>query len=899
MAYDAMGNYTGYDESVGEPVNPYDYEEEERKKEELRKQLEEQQKKQEELASQVAHKQEVTTMADGSRVEKTTRHTPASGPVAPDDYNASIAQQESGNRPDIGYHNKNKSSAYGPYGLTGAGYEDARRANPNLPADITQATPEQQTQAQNAYTQQNAKYLQNYGVEPTPNNLAAAHFLGAKGLSDYLKTGYISDAAAKANGGIENVKRIVNSRLGGQQAPASGAAQQQSLAPGEQGGMPTARPSLQPIDPNAQVSPEQLQANAPVSPEQAQQQPAGPKPNSYDEFGTPGYSEARSQLDKHVDAYTSAQNDPNALMALSANKEVPDWMQERSRNRAADIITQQREMKNAQEKLAEATPTDLAKYMREKSTGGSWLKAIFYASIGAKSLAQAEGAKLGIGTEKVVTDANGKSHIVKVSSNGTPLEGYSAETGKKMTPEEMVAALGGASTGKVSTSAEQFQDKEGNIYRSQADDKGRLVTKNIVTGETYKGDPTKLTRVRDVASQTSDERKQGYRRENDATQFANSIRKLDYAGKLKAVEEFRQAAINRGEPDLSDTELSAMGIDRPDLGSVKAQPKPAAAPAQAAPAPAAAPQGAIAAPVAPTPEPGQPATAIAPVNPNAPAPGTSVTGRMTPEAMKRQEAEQKLAREGASTVNVDQQKRFNEYVEKDLQPKADAGKMISRVRKEQINGPDGILNNPEIAGMLSGSNGGEVGNIMRDLITGNFKDQTDLTTRVAALNLTPRQKEVLYTQIGLNNQILPQTLKANAGPGAISEAEHKINREANVEITRQPLYSGLTLMTRDQFQKDMAVAKNDFRSSNPNVRTTDDMNKAWSAQEKRANEAYDQIYAARAAYIAKHNPNNTNPGAVVDAFKHYPVPTWTGNSWDYGTEFAKKAARKPLGSFNN
>ena len=75
--------------------------------------------------------------------------------------------------------------------------------------------------------------------------------------------------------------------------------------------------------------------------------------------------------------------------------------------------------------------------------------------------------------------------------------------------------------------------------------------------------------------------------------------------------------------------------------------------------------------------------------------------------------------------------------------------------------------------------------------------------------------------------------------------------------------------------------------------------KAWAAQEKRANEAYDGIYAARANYIAKHNPNNTNPGAVVDAFKHYPVPTWNGNSWEYGTEFAKKAARKPLGSFKN
>ncbi|CAB4151548.1 hypothetical protein UFOVP592_22 [uncultured Caudovirales phage] len=918
MAYNAMGDYTGFDESVSEPVNPYEFEDEEKRKEELKRQLQQAQREEEELASKVSHKQEVTEYGDGSQTVKTTKEIPAGGPVAPEDYNASIARQESGNNPNIGYHDRSKGTASGMYGMTDAGYADARKLDPNLPADRLQSTPEQQTAAQNAYTQQNAKYLQNYGVEPTPNNLAAAHFLGAKGLSDYLKTGYVSDAAAKANGGIENVKRIVNQRLGGQAAPASGAAQQQNLMPGEQGGMPTKKPPLQPVDPNAQVSPEQLQANAPgaavsnadkqavqpvapVSPEQAQQQ-EGPKPNSYDEFGTPGYSEARAQLDKHVDAYTTAQNDPNALMALSANKDVPEWMQERSRNRAADIITQQRDMKNAQEKLAEATPTELAKYMREKSTGGSWLKAIFYASIGAKSLAQAEGAKLGIGTEKIVTDANGKSHIVKVSSNGTPLEGYSAETGKKMTAEEMVAAIGGGSAGKVSTSAEQFQDKEGNIYRSQSNDKGQLVTKNIVTGETYKGDPTKLTRVRDVAGEKSDERKQGFRRENDATQFANSIRKMDYAGKLKAVEEFQQAAVNRGEPLLTDEELSRMGVDRPDISTPTRQQPRQAKPA-AAPAPAAAPQGAVAAPVAPTPEPGQPATAIAPVDPNAPAPGTSVTGRMTPEQMKRQEAEAKLQREGASKVSVDQQERFNKYVAEDLQPKADAGKMISRIRKEQINGPDGILKNPEIVGMLQGSSGGEVGNILRDLITGT-SNQADLSTRVGSLNLDDNQKRVLYTQIGLNNQILPQTLKANAGPGAISEAEHKINREANVDITRQPLNSALSLMTRDQFVKDLAVAKNDFRSNNPGVRTTDDMNKAWDAQERKAQQAYDGIYAARAAYIAKYNPldkdgKQTNPNAVVEAFKHYPVPSWNGKDWDHGTDFAKKAARRPLGSFNN
>jgi hypothetical protein len=52
------------------------------------------------------------------------------------------------------------------------------------------------------------------------------------------------------------------------------------------------------------------------------------------------------------------------------------------------------------------------------------------------------------------------------------------------------------------------------------------------------------------------------------------------------------------------------------------------------------------------------------------------------------------------------------------------------------------------------------------------------------------------------------------------------------------------------------------------------------------------------AYIAKYNPDGKNAGAVVDAFKHYPVPEWTGQSWDYKTDYARKAARPGLSSFN-
>ena len=605
MAYDQMGNYTGFDDSVSEPVNPYDYEDELRREEELRRQLEAQQAQQDELASQVSHKQEITTMGDGSQVEKTTRKIPSGGAVNPGDYNASIAQQESGNNPNIGYHNRELGTASGMYGMTDAGYADARRANPNLPEDRLQSSPEQQTQAMTAYTQQNARYLQNYGVEPTENNLAAAHFLGAKGLSDYLKTGQISEAAARANGGADNVRRIVDQRLGGSMAAASGAAQPPQPQP--QGAVaPQALPSEQPA--------QSIQTPMPA-----------PQPQQGRESG--GY----------IDQYQTAQDNPESLMKLSSDERAPDFIKERARNRAADLITQQRELKNAQEKISTATPTELAKYLRDKTTGGSWIKAIFYATIGAKQLAQEEGAKLGIGSEKVVMDSEGRANIVKVSTNGTPLEGYSAATGKKLSAEELISAVGGGAAGKVSTPAETYSDKDGNLYRSQSNESGRLVMRNAVTNEIYKGDPTKLKRERDVAGAAADERKQGFKRENDTTSFANNIRRMDYDSKLKAVAEFRQAAINRGEPDLTDAELSAMGVNRPDLGQPRAQgaapqtPAPAQPAPGAAPMPQAQPQGAVA-PAAPA----QPMGAVAPTSP-------SVSGRMSvSEANSRREDEKSL-----------------------------------------------------------------------------------------------------------------------------------------------------------------------------------------------------------------------------------------------------------------
>ena len=483
--YEMMGNPMGY----VDPVAPAGYETEEE-----RKKREEAERKR--IANEVAQKREVVTYADGSKTEKTTREIPAEQlrnaavqasndptaaatasrqavtPVAPvsPSYNANIARQESGTRPDIGFHDRNKSTAYGTYGMTSAGYEDARRRDPSLPQDITQASPEQQTQAQNAYTQQNAGYLQNLGIEPTENNLAAAHFLGAQGLSNYLKTGQISEAAARANGGADNVKRIVDQRLSGQSAPASGAAQQRSQP-------------VQPVRPQAQPGPGVAVATGqgvqgtmttPVSPEQAQAQAQAQAQPTADQFTGQGIrapgAEPTVQPQAsagYIDQYQANQNDAAALMKLGTDENAPEMLRDRARNRAADLITQQREQAKAQAELATKTPTELARMMADRKKDGSWGKYVLFGALGMTALRDQEASKLGIGTDQVIMGADGKSYLVKVGANGAPIEGFAGETGKALNPQELITVMGyGSAMKNVNQGQEVYKDPSGDVKGS-------------------------------------------------------------------------------------------------------------------------------------------------------------------------------------------------------------------------------------------------------------------------------------------------------------------------------------------------------------------------------------------------------------------------------------------------
>ena len=124
-----------------------------------------------------------------------------------------IGQLESNNNPGIGYHNRSRSSAYGQYGFTAPTWADLRRTNPSLPADITQATPEQQLAAFNQLKDANGRRLAGYGLPANTGSIALAHLLGAAGARDYMQNRTLSPEAIAANGGEDALRRIADQRL--------------------------------------------------------------------------------------------------------------------------------------------------------------------------------------------------------------------------------------------------------------------------------------------------------------------------------------------------------------------------------------------------------------------------------------------------------------------------------------------------------------------------------------------------------------------------------------------------------------------------------------------------------------------------------------------------------------
>lgn len=426
------------------------------------------------------------------------------------------------------------------------------------------------------------------------------------------------------------------------------------------------QPTIAPVSPDQVMQPTMPQVSEPVqvvgpmqpptqpmSNEQLQQAMSkdvtsqGNKPvDKLDQFANQGIKMPGMQMavgttpaTDYINQYQNIQSDPGKLLQFSQDETIPEWMKNRARSRAADILDSERQKQMAKERMQNMNPNDLEKALREKTTGGSWLKAIMFGMLGMENSAQEEAAKLGIGKETSITGSNGTPYIVKLASNGTPIEGFNAKTGTKLTPTELVAVTAGAAAQKGAvTHTGKMQviegPQKGEVFYERTTPQGiELVD---VNGNRYTG-PTSNLRPFGIGSDIATK---------NQIQIQELQNKLAFAGPTASASE-REKIIAESEarfgPLPEEYKAIVRGVSPQVQGTVPTQAQPVPQPMPTA-RPSVQGQPAPTMPVAPSPLPQ--------AGPNVG--GTNVTGA-TPAAREAALATQQKQQ----AANIEQKKELN------------------------------------------------------------------------------------------------------------------------------------------------------------------------------------------------------------------------------------------------
>jgi hypothetical protein len=501
--------------------------------------------------------------------------------------------------------------------------------------------------------------------------------------------------------------------------------------------------------------------------------------------------------------------------------------------------------------------------MTKRSQGnsvGDWMQYLLFRHVGLTDMANQKGEELGIGhkwTQSTISDADGNDIAVELqtTASGKVLGGNRLD-GTALTPQELNQA-GGAIGSKLNIVGGSYvNDKTGEV--------GRLVS-NEKTGKSY--------------IQTDKGRKpmEGFRPQSSsgtaADQRAKLIREMNIKLQGKTLEEdmiirrdYNKLLIGEGLTPLQPSEGGSMIAPQISDGQTTTT-VPAAAPS----APAAAPGA-------------RPPAAATGQRPTATQIATGAEAAKTPVLVRRED-----------------EQSYIKYKNDDLLPKADAGNKLAGIRRDQISGPDGILNNPEIAGLLSGTGGQarEFQNLFRDVVGGSFDKVDDMSARIKQSGLDERTKQVLQIQLQRQREVTPLLIREVAPVGAITDFEQRMAKEAGIDVLRQGLYASLTNLTRSQFQSDMAAYKAVFAERNPELRTRAEFDRAWNAEKSRLDASYRQVYTDRAKYLGQYNRDGRNNNATIVAFRdHYPVPTFDPSTGQFRFGgYSRNAERPPLSTF--
>jgi hypothetical protein len=438
-----------------------------------------------------------------------------------------------------------------------------------------------------------------------------------------------------------------------------------------------------------------------------------------------------------------------------------------------------------------------------------------------------------------------------------------------------------------------LQDKEGNLYRSQSDEKGKLVTRNTVTNEIYRGSE-KLTRARDVAGATADERKQGYRRENINSEVMATIQKergKDVMGALKDYE---------AQSSKPLTDEDRMSFIRQYGGLAVPGTTGQAAPTGTAPAKVTAPVAPeaqaekVSAPVAPTVGVAQPqpttnnagnaaVTSVTAVKPGYDANNMPV--RLPTEGAKAYEKRYKEWDEDQKTQRELGQKSSEAVIKhrnETIVPAAAAASEGSQIVKDQLK----VVEDPRTDALFglynkaqSNSKADKNWAIVRDVISGKVESKEGQTVSEdwARTNLDPNQYSDWMRLTSGNAKLATAEIKSGGFGAQISNADRASAEKMQIDIGNAPALGFYNQKAQQLYNFDSKRAKQAW-AANKQFKSADQLETEWSKESARLTQQYQDVADERNAFIKANSDNkSTTPGLVREAYKRYPVPTFDPN----------------------
>jgi YD repeat-containing protein len=625
------------------------------------------------------------------------------------------------------------------------------------------------------------------------------------------------------------------------------------------GQQPTAQPG--PVDPNAYTG-QGLRAPGVTPP-------------------VPGEAPASTAIDR----YQAAQNDPMELLKMRNDDSIPKAFRDRAGNRAADILQQGKTEQQVQNKVKEQLETgdlkSIAKDLGKKPM--SQFDLLWQSTMMRLMGANAQADKLydqafGTGGKSVVeTDDAGNKIQVDYDSQGKVTGGLKADGTSLDATQAIAFASGGTKIAKPDVS---MQDVEATID-------GKVVKGRVVT--TYDRNNKPTTQVESGGKKYEYDGKWKATSIGAAAEKAEtaSAIKLRYAGPTSYTEAGAKAA---GEFNFQNGTNIGYQSQQPgaplvDLNTGK--------PVQVG-----------AGGVITTTQSGTPGAA--PAQGGTTTTGTG-TGGQTPAQITG----------GAKTEQAVTQAEREQFVNKalpEVNKRGEDGRYIADTRRTQIamlTGTDsaimGIYRN-------SGSEYNKAKTIIADIIGGTYsgKDgEGKFADALMNLRIKDQDLAAIKTFQQMNRDIDSKTLAVNAGEGPKSDADMRMNREANMgNIGDLPAYSALNGLSRSQFAGDINKQKADFAANNRDkFQTETSLNQAWGKEKDKINKQYEGIYKERLNFIEskmvekfgrdwRKQPGDTTQGFYRDASIHsfavYATPNYnmqTG-SWDYPTQQSKLAAMR-------